>query len=167
MLIAEKLMQTVAPGELHLVVAERLDQVVGVMWSQKPKQALSNLASTTHLGRADTTPARAAKKIVAELAARFESSITARTTESFWTSADFEEVQAAIAEYDLATGARIENAGVKVGTEVQVENLGRGRVTGFDRSGRLMVKLERPAFAAGCVAVAPRSSVKPVIRVPS
>lgn len=167
MLIAEKLMQTVAPGELHLVVAERLDQVVGVMWTLKPKQVLSNLSSTTHLGRAEIEPAKGAKRVVTQLAARFEASITASTAEAFWTTADFEEIKSAIAEYDLATGMRIENAGVKVGSEVQINNLGRGTVTGFDKSGRLMVTLERPRFSKGMIAIAPRSEVKPVIRAAS
>lgn len=159
-----KAMKNVIAGELHVVVAERIDQVTGVLWTRNPKQQLANLSSAAQIGRVDIRPSARAGRVVESLARRFETSLTARNFESFWTAADFEEVIAALGEYDLKTGNIVERAGVKLHDAVYVTKLGRGVVTGFSRCGRVVVRLDKPREHAQASAIAPRSTVKPIIR---
>lgn len=157
-------MKSILPGELHIVVAERHDQVTGVFWTRSPQQFLANLASSTHLGRTESHACAHAARVLAGLARRFEDSIEVRAFECFWTAADFEEVLAALGEYDLERGILIERAGVKLDHPVYVTKLGRGIVTGFTQCGRVIVRLDRPTAHAQASAIAPRSMVKPVLR---
>jgi hypothetical protein len=157
-------MKNVIAGELHVVVAERQDQVTGVFWTRNPQQQLANISCTTQIGRVDVRPCARAARLVNGLADRFEASITARNVERFWSAADFEEIIAALEEYDLETGALKERAGIKLHDAVYVTNLGRGVVTGFSNTGRIMVRLDRPKAHAQACAIAPRSCVKPILR---
>jgi hypothetical protein len=160
----EVAMKNIIPGELHVVVAERGDQITGIFWTRNPHQHLANLSSATHLGRIDIRPSPHAARVVASLARRFEASTSSRSSESFWTFADFEEILAALGEYDLAVGALVERAGIKLDDPVYISKLGRGVVTGFTRCGRLIVRLDRPTQHAQASAIAPRSQVKPILR---
>jgi hypothetical protein len=157
-------MKNVVPGEIHLVVAERHDQVTGVFWTRNPNQHLANLASATQLGRVDVRPGRHAAKVVQSLSRRLSDSIQTRGADCFWTSADFEEVLAALGEYDLDKGVLIERAGIRAKDRVYIPNVGRGVVQSFTRCGRLIVRLDRPDNMAAAVAIAARASVKPVLR---
>lgn len=158
-------MKRIKEGELHVVIAERGDQLVGVIYTRKPCEQVSLLASLTHVGRVEIRPSPYAKRIVEAIGRKFETSITCRSTESFWTSADFEDLVASLDEWDAPTGAQVENAGVKLHAPVYVQTLGRGVVTGFTRFGRVVVRMDRPDNLAAAVAIAPRSQVKPVLRV--
>ncbi len=160
----EMAMKNIIPGELHVVIAERGDQVTGVFWTRNPHQHLANLSSATHLGRIEIQPSPHASRVVNGLARRFEASTSSRSSESFWTVADFEEVLAALREYDLSLGALIERAGVKLDDHVYIPALGRGVVTGFTRCGRVIVRLDRPKAHSQASAIAPRSCVKPILR---
>lgn len=157
---------TIGQGQPHIVIAERQDQITGVMYSRKPTEYLALLASATHLGRTEVRPSRHAPKIVKALASRFSHSITDRNESSFWTAADYEELIAALDEFDLDRGVLIARAGVKLNDLVEVAHHGRGRVTGFTICGRVMVRLEKAGRLAEVGAIAPRSMVKPVIRAP-
>jgi hypothetical protein len=154
---------TTLSEQMHVVIAERHDHVVGALWTRHPRELLSILAGAT-LGRVCTC-ARAAtpRGWCAASPSASSTSITAKSMDSFWTVADFEEVVAALGEYDLERGVRIESAGMRINDEVHVTGWGRAIVTGFADSGHVTVRLTHPgANAYG--AVAPRSLVKPVIR---
>lgn len=155
---------TAGTDEIHLVVAERQDQVTGVFWTRRPKQLLASLGGATYVGRVQIFASRHAGAVLKGLERRFEHSIETRAFECFWTLADFEEVLHALAEYDLDTGRLKERAGIRANDKVYVAKLGRGRVTGFTRCGRLVVEIERPgANFAKLTAFAPRSQVKPIV----
>jgi hypothetical protein len=149
---------------VHIVIAERQDQVVGVHWTRHPKQHLANLASTTHLGKVDVRPSRHAAKVVKSLAKRLAESIQTQGLDCFWTTSDFEEVVAALEEYDLDKGVLVERAGLRANDPVYIPKLGRGVVQSFTRCGRVVVRLTRPDNMAKAVAIATRASVKPILR---
>lgn len=157
-------MKNVIAGELHVVVAEREDQIVGVMWTRHPEQHLSNLARATQLGRVEVRPSPHAPQIVASLEKRFDAAIDVRGASAFWTLADFEEVIDALGEYDLARGILAERAGLKSGDPVYVTNIGRGVVKSFTMCGRVVVEFDRPHKNSRVGAIAPRSAVKPILR---
>jgi hypothetical protein len=157
-------MRKIIPGELHIVLAERQDQVIGVFWTRNPDQQLANLASATHLGKVDVRPSRHAAKVVKSLAKRLAESIQTQGPDCFWTTSDFEEVVAALEEYDLDRGVLVERAGLRATHPVYIPNLGRGIVTGFTGCGRVIVELDRGNRLAKSVAIASRASVKPVLR---
>jgi hypothetical protein len=156
-------MKRINPGELHLVVAERQDQVTGLFWTRNPEQRLANLASTVALERTSIRPTRHAARIIRSLGKRLPD-LGIRDEDTIWTSSDFEEVLAALAEFDLATGKMIERAGLRANDPVYIPALGRGVVTGFTGCGRVMVRLNRPNNMAAATAIAPRASVKPILR---
>jgi HAMP domain-containing protein len=156
-------MKRIIPGEIHLVVAERHDQVTGLFWTRNPEQRLANLASTVDLGRTSIRPTQHAVRILKSLAQRLPD-IGIRDEDAIWTSSDFEEVLAALAEFDLATGKMIERAGLRANDPVYIPALGRGVVTGFTGCGRVIVELDRGNRLAKSVAIASRASVKPILR---
>jgi hypothetical protein len=158
-------MKQIIPGQLHVVVAERQDQVTGVFWTRNPDQHLANLASATQqLGRVEVCPGRHAPMVVQSLSRRLSDSIQTRGTDCFWTCADFEEVLAALSEYDLDKGVLVERAGLRANDPVYIPKLGRGVVQSFTRCGRVVVRLTRPDNMAKAVAIATRASVKPILR---
>jgi hypothetical protein len=159
----EAAMKHVIPGELHVVVAERQDQVTGVMYTRKPHEHLVTLASATQLGRIEVRPSAYAPRVVESLARRFVSSTTEGSAASFWTLADFEELLAALDEYDLDRGILVERAGVKINAPVYVPKVGRGTVRGFTPCGRVIVRLTENGKPGQTGVIAPRSQVKPVI----
>lgn len=163
----EHAMKQVVPGALHLVVAERVaDGQVGVIHTRKPQEFLSSIAATAQLARVEVRPGVAAGKVVDSMAGRYALSITSRSHNTFWTMADFEEVIAAIDEYNLDRGVLVERAGVKLDDPVFVSRMGRGVVTGFTRCGRVVVRLARANGLAEVGVISPRSMVKPIVRVP-
>jgi hypothetical protein len=159
----ESTMKNVIAGELHIVVAERQDQITGIFWTRNPHQHLANLASATHLGRVEIRACPYAPRVIDGVGRRLSPSIDSQSAGSFWSRADFEEILAAVDEYDLATGRRIANAGVKVGDPVHVAKHGRGRVKSMSHAGLINVALDRPDGDTIGV-VAHRSMVKPILR---
>lgn len=156
-------MKHISPGDLHVVIAERQDQVIGVCWTRSPAQHLANLSAATQIGRTEVRPSPYATRICKALSKRFADSLQLQGHECFWTSADFEEVIAALNEYDLVKGLLIERAGVRANDQVYIPEVGRGVVTGFTLCGRVIVKLDRGSLTKA-IAIARRADVKPVVR---
>lgn len=145
-------------GELHLVVAERADNITGVCWTRHPHQHVANLSGVIDLSSVEMRASPHAVAVYEALRKRFASTTEASAESVFWTHSDYDQVIAALDEIDLERGIWTSRDGIKL------DDLGTGTVKGFTPCGRIRVSLDRPDNYAAVGAIAPRSCVKPVVR---
>lgn len=157
---------------LHLVACRTATGSVTFFATRRPTEQLLHLGRELEVDRRTYVPTPHAERIVHELQAEFaEERLTQWAGRPYFTT-DWERVEEAIAEFDLATGRRIRRAGIEVGQIVQVQ-MGladqcsklRGEVTAIAEK-RYLVRIERPVgdLKGGWFT---RQLLKPIVRVPA
>lgn len=159
----EKLMKQIQPGALHVVVAGRLDGVVGFLYTRDPLEWLARLGSHMELGEVEVRATPAADKIVKHLRSRF-SMANVPSSAMPWYLVDYRQAVEALDEIDLSTGEPTNGLALNAPVLV-LPDRARGRVFGFTRRGQVVVKLDGPRFTVNIV-IAPRDQVKPILRAP-
>lgn len=156
------------PGPpLHLVAVRTATGAVTFFATRRPTEQLIHLGRELVVERRLVMQTRHAERLVQELQSEFADTQTANDGRPFFL-ADWESAVDAIAQFDLATGQRMEREGVKVGDTVQVE-LGladspsklRGYVRGINGK-RYLVEIPN-----GPTGLFTRNLVKPIVRVPA
>lgn len=134
---------------LHLVAVRTATGSVTFLASRRPVEQLIHLGRELEVDRRLYAPTPHADRIVQELQAEFaDERLTQWAGRPYFTT-DWERVEAAISDFDLATGRRVRRAGVSVGDHVQVQ-MGladshsklRGEVTAIAEK-RYLVKLDQ------------------------
>lgn len=158
----EKLMKQIQPGELHVVIAGRLDGVVGFLYTRDPLEWLARLGSHMDLGEIEVRASAAAVKIVKYLRSRF-SKANVPSDSMPWYLVDYCQAVEALEEVNIATGEP--HNGLELEAPVMIMSTrARGRVFGFTCRGQVVVKLDAGRFTENIV-IAPREDVKPIVRV--
>lgn len=158
----EKLMKQTQPGQLHVVVAARLDGAVGFLYTRDPIEWLAQLGSHMDLGEIEVRACAAAAKVVKYLRSRF-SVADVPSRHMPWYLVDYKQAVDALDEIDLATGEP--RSGLELDAPVMVyPQAARGRVFGFTCGGQVVVKLDVGRFTENIV-IAARQDVKPIVRV--
>lgn len=160
----EKVMKQIQPGALHVVVAGRLDGVVGFLYTRDPLEWLARLGSHMELGEIEVRASAAADKIVKHLRSRF-SVANVPSAAMPWYLVDYRQAVEALNEVDLITGEPTTGLALDAPVMVYPQRV-RGRVFGFTRRGQIVVKLDGARFTSNIV-IAPRDQVKPILRATS
>lgn len=160
----ERLMKQIQPGALHVVVAGRLDGVVGFLYTRDPLEWLSHFGSHVELGEIEVRASAAADKIVKHLRSRF-SIANVPSSAMPWYLVDYSQAIDALNEIDLTTGEPVSGLALKARVMVYPQRV-RGIVFGFTRRGQVVVKLDDTRFTSNIV-IAPRDQVKPILRAPA
>jgi hypothetical protein len=160
----EKIMKQVTPGAQHALLVKRADGVVGLFFTREPMNWLGVLSQHIEIEEAECRPSPASPRIVSHLRARFAHAHI--PNESYpWYLIDFPQAVEALGDFDLATGELLD--ALKPDAEVLVlPDRQRGRVIGFSRCGRVIVRLHTTRLISNLV-LALRENIKPVLRVPA
>lgn len=158
----EKLMKQVTPGEMHAIVASRVaDGAVGLFYARDPITWLAAIGAHCQIDQAEVRPAAAAAKVIERLRAKF-SATHIPSAALPWYLIDHDQAVAALDEINMATGELLRDLQPR-SPVMLFPSRSRGHVLGFTRGGQVVVKLDAPRFTTNLV-IAPRESVKPVIR---
>lgn len=164
-----KLRALPVPG-LCLVAVQTATKAVTFFSTRHPHDQIVHLGTALTVENRLTVATAHADRLAAELRAQFYEKVLTAYGNRPWFLVDWEDVVAAIGEFDLATGRRQVLGDVALGDQVQVELStasdpalkARGEITAISGV-RFLVRLNNPiGELSGCWA--PRSAIKPIRR---
>lgn len=169
-------MPTPLPLQAHelplcLVAVRTATGVVTFKVTRRPTEQVIHLGTQLVIDQRSVLATPHAERIARELREQFTDHAVGVVSREPWFLVDWEQVTRAIEDFDPATGWRTRLGDISVGAEVQVDlwnheypdSKRRGQVVGI-AGRRYIVKLSQPYGRVGEV-IAPRSMVKPVVRV--
>lgn len=153
-----------------LVALQTATGAVTLLVTRHPASQIAHLGTQLEIERRMVVTTAHAERISAELRAQFADKAVSAWGGQPYYLVDWEAVEAAIADFDFATGRRHRLGDVAVGDRVQVElaTLGnpqekrRGEVSSISGC-RYLVRLLEPLGEPTGV-WAPRSQIKPIVR---
>lgn len=153
-------MKSIREGSQHVLIAERCEGGVGLMYTRSPAEWLSSLAAHMDLGQVEVRPGAHAPEVVSELRHRFAAAHMPSEALA-WYLIDFKQAVDALDEYDIESGES--NLPITINSQVMVfPGRQRGQVFGFTNRGRcIAVKLAGESL----MVIVPRAKVKPIYRV--
>jgi hypothetical protein len=156
----ESFMKSIREGSQHVLIAERCEGGVGLMYTRSPAEWLGSLAAHMDLGQVEVRPGAHAAQVVTELRTRFAAAHVPSEAMA-WYLIDFKQAVDALDEYDIETGEP--TMPIAINSQVMVfPNRQRGQVFGFTNRGRsIAVKLAGETL----MVIVPRANVKPIYRL--
>jgi hypothetical protein len=155
-------MKHIKQGELHIVLAARLDGAICILYTREPIAWLAALGDHCQVGEVEVRATTAAARIANQLRSRF--AVASIPDSAFWFQIDFRQALRALNEIDLATGKPLRDLAVNADVMVFPQRT-RGNIFGFTPRGNVVVLLRsRPGERH--LTLVRRADLKPVLRSP-